>query len=329
MPDPAPLRTPAGLGAGAPEVAGTPVPRNARGREGAMRMAYIVTAEWRAKPGTEGRLAEIFEELTERSRGEPGTLFYETHRSPGDPQLFYLYQQYVDEPAYQAHVGSEHYARLVEGEAIPEILEAREREAFDARTRLVDLTPTAPHGHWPSEQPPPNRRAGRHAGSALRAVVEGEPIDAVPLDRVIGTAVVLDLTPVAERATIDVAALERGEAKLRDAGEQILPGDIFLLRTDWTERAIGSPQWFRHSPALTPDAALWLAARRPKCIGCDFFEADAPVQHQILEAGIPLADGLVNLSALPERCEFFAPFYEFGDIEATPARAFAWAWDAP
>jgi arylformamidase len=69
-------------------------------------------------------------------------------------------------------------------------------------------------------------------------------------------------------------------------------------------------------------------------VGCDFFEEpaardpgwEAPefVVHQtILGAGIPLVEGVVGLGSLPPRCEFFAPFFKFGGIEAAPARAFA------
>ena len=94
-------------------------------------MAYVVSAKWRAKPGKEGRLAELCMEMTEPSRAEPGNLFYQAHRSPEDPQLFYLYEQYADEAGYQAHMDSEHFTRLVKGEAIPELLDAREREFYE------------------------------------------------------------------------------------------------------------------------------------------------------------------------------------------------------
>ena len=47
------------------------------------------------------------------------------------------------------------------------------------------------------------------------------------------------------------------------------------------------------------------------------------VHRTILQAGIPLVEGLVNLRDLPPRCQFFAPFYRFAGIEAAPARAFA------
>ena len=94
-------------------------------------MAYVVAAKWRAKPGKEARLAELCEEMTGPSRAEPGNVFYQAHRSPQDPQLFYLYEQYVDEAGYEAHMDSEHFTRLVKGEAIPELLDAREREFYE------------------------------------------------------------------------------------------------------------------------------------------------------------------------------------------------------
>jgi quinol monooxygenase YgiN len=94
-------------------------------------MAYVVSAKWRAKPGKEDRLVEVCREMTDPSRAEPGNLFYQAHRSPEDPQLFYLYEQYADEAGYEAHMDSEHFTRLVKNEAIPELLEAREREFFE------------------------------------------------------------------------------------------------------------------------------------------------------------------------------------------------------
>jgi quinol monooxygenase YgiN len=93
-------------------------------------MAYVVSALWRANEGEEDRIARICEEMTPLSREEPGNLFYQSHRSPEDPRLFYLYEQYVDEGGYQAHQDSEHFQRLVVGEAIPN-LESRERVFYE------------------------------------------------------------------------------------------------------------------------------------------------------------------------------------------------------
>jgi quinol monooxygenase YgiN len=98
-------------------------------------MAYVVSAHWRAKEGKEDRLAELIEELAPPSRAEPGSVFYQAQRSVDDPRLFYLYEQYADEAAYQAHMDSEHFTRLVKEEAIPELLETRERAFY---TTIVD-----------------------------------------------------------------------------------------------------------------------------------------------------------------------------------------------
>ncbi len=218
-------------------------------------------------------------------------------------------------------------------------------------SRFVDLSPAVPEGfkgppssdvgvqfdvrakpgYWQSAQAALSCHTGCHVESALHVFERGESIEAVSLDRVIGSAVVLDLTPVDAGALIEADALEDA---LRAAGEEIRPGDIILLRTDWAQRAIGTPRYFPDSPALTVEAARWLVERRPKCVGCDFFEepaARAPgwvpedfVVHQtLLGAGIVLVEGLVNLRELPSRCEFFAPFYKFAGIDAAPARAFA------
>jgi quinol monooxygenase YgiN len=94
-------------------------------------MAYVVCAKWTAKEGQEGRLAEICGEMTEPSRAEPGNVYYQANRSAENPRLFFLYEQYVDEGGYEAHMASEHFTRLVKEEAIPNILESREREFYE------------------------------------------------------------------------------------------------------------------------------------------------------------------------------------------------------
>ena len=221
-------------------------------------------------------------------------------------------------------------------------------------SRIVDLSPLVPQGfkgppstnvgvqfevrtkpgYWQSAQVFMSLHTGCHVESALHCIENGESIDQVDLERVIGSAVILDLTPVAERALIDVSDLERAQERLAAQNETIQIGDILLLRTDWAQRAIGTPVYFPQSPGLTESAARWLVDQRPKCIGCDFFEepaarepgwtADQFVVHRtILSAGIPLVEGLVNLAELPPRCQFFAPFYRFAGIDSALARAFA------
>ena len=94
-------------------------------------MPYVVCAKWTAKAGKQGRLREIIEEITPLSKAEPGNLYYQAQRSPENPRLFFLYEQYADEAGYEAHMASEHFTRLVKDEAIPDLLEAREREFYE------------------------------------------------------------------------------------------------------------------------------------------------------------------------------------------------------
>jgi arylformamidase len=223
--------------------------------------------------------------------------------------------------------------------------------------KIIDLSPAVPHGFkgppstdlgvqmnvrtksdpgfWMSTQLDlMSLHTGTHVESALHSIEDAETIDGVELERVIGSAVVLDLTPTEAMQILDVADLEEANGKLEASGESIRPDDILLLRTDWAQRHIGTPRYFKESPGLTEEAARWIAGKRPKSVGCDFFEepaarqpgwtADQFVVHlAILGAGIPLIEGLVNLRDLPLRVQFFAPFYKFKGVERAPARAFA------
>jgi len=223
--------------------------------------------------------------------------------------------------------------------------------------KLVDLSPAVSHGfkgppstdlgvqmnvrtkngtgYWQSTQLDlMSLHTGTHVESALHTVEEGEAIDEVSLERVIGDAVVLDLSPTEPMQIIDVADLDEANHRLESAGESIQPGDILLLRTDWSQRHIGTHTYFEETPGLTEEAARWIVETNPKSVGCDFFEEPAArqpgwtaeefvVHGTILGTGIPLIEGLVNLGELPPRVQFFAPFYKFSGIESAPARAFA------
>jgi quinol monooxygenase YgiN len=93
-------------------------------------MAYVVAAIWRAKEGQADTILRVIEKMTPLSRQEPGCLFYQAHRSPIDPNLFFLYEQYVDEAGYEAHMATPHFERYVKGESIPN-LESRERAFYE------------------------------------------------------------------------------------------------------------------------------------------------------------------------------------------------------
>lgn len=93
-------------------------------------MAYVVAAWWRAKQGKEDVIAQVIEKMTPLSRQEPGCLYYQAHRTPDDPQMFFLYEQYANKEGYEAHMATPHFEQYVRGEAIPN-LESRERAFYE------------------------------------------------------------------------------------------------------------------------------------------------------------------------------------------------------
>jgi kynurenine formamidase len=141
---------------------------------------------------------------------------------------------------------------------------------------------------------------------------------------------VVDLSFVGANHKVTIDDLKRGGA------DAVKPGDIVLLRTDWTDKMYGRwPDYFTQSPYFPPESAEWLVAKGPKNIGFDFFEEycarlpdfsseDFPMHRMILGAGVVIMEGLTNLAALPtRRVDFAAPFYKIAGTEGAPARFFA------
>lgn len=184
-------------------------------------------------------------------------------------------------------------------------------------------------GFWQSSAVSQGLHTGSHVDSTLHCYPDGETMAEVSLDRVIGSAQVVDCTDVASSQPVTARHVER-------YADRIKPGDIVLLRTGWTDQRWGKfPEFFTESPYLDVEAARWLAGREIKALGFDFFEEycarlpaftseDFIVHRILLERGIILMEGMTNLGALPsERVDFFAPFYKIAGTEGAGARFFA------
>jgi quinol monooxygenase YgiN len=82
------------------------------------------------KAGHEEAAARLFHELTGPTREEPGCRMYLAHRSTADPRRFFLYEQYDDQAALDAHRASLHFARFAKGGLFP-IIESRTPELYE------------------------------------------------------------------------------------------------------------------------------------------------------------------------------------------------------
>ena len=60
---------------------------------------------------------------------EPGCTQYRVHRSTDNPDLFLLYEEYVDQAAVEAHRRTPHFQEIIEGTVAP-LLDKREREFY-------------------------------------------------------------------------------------------------------------------------------------------------------------------------------------------------------
>jgi arylformamidase len=184
-------------------------------------------------------------------------------------------------------------------------------------------------GFWQVTAVAQSLHTGSHIDSPLHCYENGGTTAEIPLERVIGEAFVLDCSHVEPEQPIEVRDLERVAAGVQ-------PDDILIVRTDWTDRSWGQfPEFFTRSPYLTPEAAEWLVAQRPRAIGFDFFEeysARLPnftsedfVCHRILLHGpVPMLEQITGLGTVGRpRFDFYAPFYKIADTEGAPARYFA------
>ena len=93
-------------------------------------MAYVVCATWQAKPGEDETVLELLRQIRTASADEPGCVLFRVHRSREDPGLFFLYEEYLSEAAFQDHAASDHVRRLVLEDALPR-LASRGRELFE------------------------------------------------------------------------------------------------------------------------------------------------------------------------------------------------------
>ncbi len=90
----------------------------------------VLAVTWKANAGQEARVADIFRKLTESSRKEPGCQFYQVHRHREDPTRFFVYEQYRDDAAVEAHRATPYFQQYVRGE-LPKIGERLEANFYE------------------------------------------------------------------------------------------------------------------------------------------------------------------------------------------------------
>jgi (4S)-4-hydroxy-5-phosphonooxypentane-2,3-dione isomerase len=93
----------------------------------------VLAVTWMAHSGHESEVAEVFAKLQAASRQEPGCLMYIVHRHKTESRRFFIYEQYRDEAALEAHRKSAHFEEYAT-KALADIGERKQGELYTPLT---------------------------------------------------------------------------------------------------------------------------------------------------------------------------------------------------
>lgn len=82
-----------------------------------------VIARYRTQLAKGDDVAAILARHTTPTRREPGCITFVVNRSEDDPDRFVLYEEYVDEDAFQAHRRTAHFRTYIEEAVVPLLVE--------------------------------------------------------------------------------------------------------------------------------------------------------------------------------------------------------------
>ncbi len=173
-----------------------------------------------------------------------------------------------------------------------------------------------------------NLRMVTHSGTHIECPYhinqDGWDVASVPLERLIGEAVVLDLRGMPPKAEISLRQIQAAAEK---AGG-IHPGDFVLFHTGW-DRHYGTHEYSR-CPYPSPEAVRWLVELGVALTGIDTEGAEVPGSehhvnhHAMLDRGVPHLENLCNMAALRKpRVVLFAAPVAIAGLESMPVRVVA------
>ncbi len=177
---------------------------------------------------------------------------------------------------------------------------------------------------------------GTHMDAPIHFPPGTTPVDQIPVERLFGPAVVIDVRTEAAKEPDYELSPERLARWEKEHG-RIPAGAIVLLRTGWATRW-PDPQRYRnldpagvmHSPGFSVGAVRVLIEHKVSGLGIDTLSADPgvakdfPVHKLALGAGLYHLENLADMSALPEAGAFLvvAPIKLEGG-SGGPCRVFA------
>jgi kynurenine formamidase len=190
----------------------------------------------------------------------------------------------------------------------------------------VDLLPGAPAIGSMNTVFTLNTHIGTHIDAPRHFYPEGASVSDIELDRIVmREAVVLDVSWKAAGQGVAADDLERTGVKPK-------PGQIAVIKTLWTDRAFGKPEFWNDTIHLEPSVGEWIEARGVSAVAMDCFPekpfwlmtltpAERGANHKRwLKAGIPMIQMLTALDRIGPRFTLIALPLNLQGVDGAPAR---------
>ncbi len=91
----------------------------------------VLAVTWVAKVGQETEVAEVLAKLTAEARKEPGCAMFQVHRHRTEPRRFFIYEQYKDDAALEAHRNTQHFLQYARKD-LPKFADRVEGQLYDS-----------------------------------------------------------------------------------------------------------------------------------------------------------------------------------------------------
>ena len=171
-----------------------------------------------------------------------------------------------------------------------------------------------------------NSHIGTHIDAPRHFYPDGTSVSDIQLDRIVmRDAIVLDVSCKAAGQGITADDLER-------TGVRPKPEQIAVIKTLWTDRAFGKPEFWNNTIYLEPSVGAWIEACGVSAVAMDCFPekpfwlmtltpAERGANHKRwLKAGIPIIQMLTALDRIAPRFTMTALPLRLQGMDGSPAR---------
>jgi kynurenine formamidase len=190
----------------------------------------------------------------------------------------------------------------------------------------VDVLPDAPAVNSMNTVFTLNTHIGTHIDAPRHFYADGAAITDIALERIVmREAIVLDVSHKAAGEGVTADDLDR-------TGVEPGPGQIAVIKTLWTDRAFGKPEFWGNTIHLEPSVGEWIERRQVSAVAMDCFPekpfwrmsltpAERGANHKRwLKAGIPMIQMLTGLNGIAPRFTLIALPLKLNGMDGAPAR---------